>query len=137
MSAVLGYNILLKKDSKSFAGVTQDDLSIDAEVKESITKEDAGNKKYTVTGHNVSFSVTGIVKLLDTSATAIDRDDIIALALTTGDDAEIDVVYSMNGADSYQGSAIVESYKETSNSEEEATYTLNMRVTGAFTKVIA
>ena len=132
---VEGYNIALKIGTKTLAGRTSDDLSISATTKESITKDDAGNKQSRIVGHEVTFSCQGLVDVTSTEATKMDRDAIIALALATGDAAQVAVVYSCDGGDSYQGNAVVAGYTETSNSEDEATYSLNLKISGAFTKV--
>ena len=51
--------------------------------------------------------------------------------------AEITAVYSRGtGNDSYTGTVIMTGYSESSNSEDDATYTADFKVTGAFTKVV-
>ena len=47
---VEGYNIALAVDGKTLCGRTQDDLTIAAKVKESITKDDQGETQRQVTG---------------------------------------------------------------------------------------
>ena len=68
-------------------------------------------------------------------ATKLDRDDVIALALAKGSGAEVPVVYSCSGGDSYTGTAIIINYNESSNSEDDATYGLDLQISGGFTKV--
>lgn len=130
---VEGYNIALKVGNKTLAGRTQDDLSITPTTKESITKDDAGNKESRVVGHEVTFSCQGLVDVTAGSTTKMNRDDIIALALATGNSAEVTVLYTCDGGTSYTGSAVCTGYSESSNSEDEATYTVNFKVSGAFT----
>ena len=133
---VEGYNIAFQVNSKTMLGRTQDDLSISANTKESLTKDDAGEKRVSVTGHEITFSCSGLIDFNASSGTAtkLDRDDIIALALVKGSSAPVPVVYSCQGGDSYTGSAIITGYTESSNSEDEATYTINFRISGALTK---
>jgi hypothetical protein len=130
---VEGYNIALKVGNKTLAGRTQDDLSITPTTKESITKDDAGNKESRVVGHEVTFSCQGLVDVTSSSTTKMNRDDIIALALATGNAAEVTVVYTCEGGDTYTGSAVCTGYSESSNSEDEATYTVDFKISGAFT----
>ena len=46
---ILGYNISISLNGKTVVGRTQEDLSISANVKESITKDDQGVKQSAVT----------------------------------------------------------------------------------------
>ena len=132
-NTVLGYNIAFKANGKTFCGRTQDDLTIAANVKESITKDDQGEKQVVVSGHDVTFSCSGLIVVGDTQATKLDRDDLIALALAKSTSAVVPVVYSCTSGNSYHGNAIITNYTESSNSEDNATYTIDFRITGAFT----
>lgn len=132
-SMVLGYNIAFKANGKTFCGRTQDDLTIAARVKESLTKDDAGEQQVTVTGHDITFSCQGIVVVGDSITTKMDRDDIVTLALAKSSSAVIPFVYAVSGGTSYHGNAIITNYTESSNSEDNATYTVDLRVTGALT----
>ena len=104
MAAELGYNIAFKVNNKTFAGRTQDDLTITPTIKESITKDDAGQKNSAVTGKEVTFSCQGLVILTDSATTKLVRDD-----------------------------CIITGYSESSNSEDEATYSVDLKSTGAIT----
>ena len=132
---VEGYNIALTIGGKTLCGRTQDDLTIAAKVKESITKDDEGETQRRVTGHDVSFSVSGLIVVGNTEATKLDRDDVMALALAKGSNAEVTVVYSCASGDSYTGTAIITNYTESSNSEDDATYGLDLQISGDFTIV--
>lgn len=135
---VLGYNIALKLGTKTCLGRTQEDLTVTPTVKESITKDDNGQKQFSVVGQEVTFKVSGLIVFDDatTGTTALDGDELMDQSLKTGSAAEISAVYyrGANGA-SYQGTVIMTGYSESSNSEDEATYTADFKVTGAFTKV--
>lgn len=135
---VLGYNIALKLGTKTCLGRTQEDLTVTPTVKESITKDDAGSKKFAVTGQEVTFKVTGLITFDSTtgSTTTMDGDDLLEQSLKTGSAAEISAQYyrGANG-DAYAGTVIMTGYSESSNSEDEATYTADFKVTGSFTKV--
>lgn len=132
--SIQGYNIAFKVDGKTLAGRTQDDLSISALTKESQTKDDGGNTNSVVTGHDVTFRAAG---LMDTgSGENLGRDEIIELALKTGDDAMIPVTYgpaSGTGA-VYQGTAVITGYTESTAANGDATYGLDFKIAGAFTK---
>ena len=134
---VLGYNIKLTIGGKTLAGRTQDSLNISAITKESITKDDNGKKKVAVVGHDVTFSVSALMEILSTTeSTKMDRDDIIALALKTGDEAVVAIEYALEGGDTYQGNAVITGYTEDSSAsaDSDTTVSLNLQVTGDFTK---
>ena len=135
---VLGYNIALKLGTKTCLGRTQEDLTVTPTAKESITKDDAGSKQFAVVGQEVTFKVSGLVTFDDTTntTTTMDGDDLMDQSLKTGSAAEISAQYyrGANGA-AYAGTVIMTGYSESSNSEDETTYTADFKVTGAFTKV--
>lgn len=137
---VLGYNIALKLGTKTCLGRTQEDLTVTPNVKESITKDDAGSKQYAVVGQEVTFKVSGLVTFDDSTGTTttMDGDDLMDQSLKTGSAAEISAQYyrGANGA-AYAGTVIMTGYSESSNSEDEAAFTADFKVTGAFTKVTA
>lgn len=134
MTPLLGYNIALKIGGKTIIGRTQDDLTIAARTKESLTKDDAGNRNVTIVGHDISFSCQGLIDVTTAGdTTKMGRDDVIALALQTGSAAVVTVVYAAAGGASYTGNAVITNYTESSNSEDDATYGLDLQVTGAFT----
>lgn len=127
---VIGYNIAFKANGKTFCGRTQDDLTIAATVKESITKDDQGEQQVVVVGHDVTFSCSGIIVVGETEATKLNRDEIIALSLLKGANAVVPIVYTVEGGTTYEGNAIITNYTESSNSEDNATYGIDFRVTG-------
>ena len=69
--ALAGYNIAFKlgivsgntTTYKTFAGRTQDDLTIAARTRERLTKDDAGATQVAVIGQDVTFRATGLVEL--------------------------------------------------------------------------
>ncbi len=134
---VEGYNISLSVGGKTILGRTQDDLSISAVTKESITKDDEGVMQRKVVRHDVTFRATALLSLNGTTNTQLDRDDVIALALVTGDSAPVTVVYACEGGDSYTGSAIITGYSESSSADPDSdtTVSLDLAISGAFTKV--
>lgn len=133
MAAELGYNIALKINGKTFAGRTQDSLSITPQTKESITKDDAGNKQTTVTGHEVTFSCQGLVTLTATGQTKLTRDEIVEQTLKKGSEAEVPFTYAASSGKVLSGTAVITGYSEDSNSEDEATYTVDLKCTGDIT----
>lgn len=138
MARILGYNIALKMGGKTLIGRTQEDLTVTPNIKESITKDDAGQKQYSVTGQEVTFKVSGLMEYDSTSgATKLDSNALLEQSLKTGSAAEITAVYDRGtGGDNYTGTVIMTGYSESTNSEDEATYTADFKVTGAFTKVV-
>lgn len=138
MARILGYNIALKMGGKTLIGRTQEDLTVTPNIKESITKDDAGQKQYSVTGQEVTFKVSGLMEYDSTSgATKLDSNALLEQSLKTGSAAEITAVYDRGtGGDNYTGTVIMTGYSESTNSEDEGTYTADFKVTGAFTKVV-
>lgn len=135
---VEGYNISLQINSKTILGRTQDDLSISAVVKQSITKDDEGVMQRSVVRHDVTFSVNALLSLNGEDMTQLDRDDVIALALATGSSAIIPVKYLCAGGDTYGGNAIITGYSESSGADPDAdtTLSLDLQITGDFNKVL-
>lgn len=130
-----GYNIRLKLDSKTIVAVTQDELNIDAQTKESYTKDDNGVKKTRVTGHDITFSVSALYELKGSASNAMDRDAIIALALKEGDGASVAFEYGASTGAIYTGKAIITGYKETTPADpnSDSTISLTLKVDGAMT----
>ena len=131
-----GFNVRLKVNSKAIVAVTQDELNIDAQTKESYTKDDAGVKKTKVTGHDITFSVSALYEEAGSgSLTALERDDIIALALKEGDNASVPFEYGPSSGVIYTGKAIITGYKETTPADptQDSTISLTLKVDGAMT----
>ena len=134
---VEGYNISLKVNTKTLLGRTQDDLTIAAVVKESITKDNAGVVQKKVVRHDVSFRVSALLSLNDTGVTTqLDRDDIIELALVEGDSAPVAVQYLCTGGSVYGGYAIITGYSESSSAavDSDTTISLDLQIVGDFEK---
>ena len=131
-----GFNVRLKVNSKAIVAVTQDELNIDAQTKESYTKDDAGVKKTKVTGHDITFTVSALYEEVGSgSITALYRDDIIALALKEGDNASVPFEYGPSSGAIYTGKAIITGYKETTPADptQDSTISLTLKVDGAMT----
>jgi len=130
--ALAGYNIAFKlKVGNSFltlAGRTQDDLTIAARTKESLTKDDAGATQVAISGHDITFRATGLVDL--TSEAAITRDTLLGYALQTGGSAVFDFQYATNGNDLLSGECVITNLSESSNASDDATLTVDFRVLG-------
>ena len=135
--ALAGYNIAFKigitsggtTTYKTFAGRTQDDLTIAARTRERLTKDDAGATQVAVIGQDVTFRATGLVEL--TSSTAITRDQLIGFALQAGTNAVFSFQYATNGNDMLSGSCVITNLSESSNASDDATLTVDFRVVGA------
>ena len=133
MAYLEGYNIAFKIGGKTFAGRTQDDLTIAARTKESLTKDDAGATQVSVSGHDITFRATGIVELGSDTSAKMFRNTMIATALLTGSSAVLAFKYMPTGGQAYGGNCIITNYSESSNSSDDATYTIDFRVTGEMT----
>lgn len=130
-----GYNISLTIGGKTILGRTQEDLSIAAVTKTSITKDDAGVQQESVVRHDVTFKVSALLSLdSETTHTKLDRDDVIALALQTGSSAVVAVQYLCTGGATYGGNAIITGYSESSSGEvdSDTTISLDLKITGSF-----
>ena len=125
----------MKVNGKTLAGRTQDDLNIAAKTKDSLTKDDQGNSNEVVTGHDVTFKAAGLMDNTTGEATKLSRDEVIALSLLTGDEAKVDVRYGADKGVIYGGKAIITGYSESTNAEGEATYGLDLKISGAFKPV--
>jgi len=134
---VNGYNITLKIGGKTIVGRTQDDLTIAANVKESLDKDDQGTKRFSVTGHDVTFKVSAMMSVdaVGSGVQKVNRNFMIDLALKKGSQAIVAVQYLCANGDTYSGNAIMTNYTESSNATDEATLSADFKVTGTFTKV--
>lgn len=135
---VNGYNIALKIGGKTIVGRTQDDLTIAATVKESIDKDDAGTKRFSVTGHEVTFKVSALMSVdaVGSGVQKVNRNFLIEQAMKKGASAVVSVTYACANGDNYAGNAIMTNYSESSNAEDEATLSADFKITGAFSKVV-
>lgn len=127
-----GYNVALKINGKTVVGRTQDDLTIAARTVDSITKDDAGESQIAVTGHDVTFSCTGMMAVGNSTGTKLDRDDMIAQSLKKGSAAIIPVVYVCTGGDTYHGNAIMTQYRESTNATDIGTWSADFQISGDF-----
>lgn len=136
-----GYNIVLKLGStpKQLLAVTQDDLSISAIIKESITKDDSGVTQREVTGHDVTFTVAGVVSNTAGTLTRLTRDEILQLSLATGSGAAIAFSYECASGAKLSGTAIITGFNESTPAsiDQDATYGLNLQTTGTVTYTAA
>lgn len=135
-SVVEGYNVALSIGSKTVLGRTQEDLSISAVTKTSITKDDAGVQQEKVVRHDITFKVAALMSLdSETTHSKLDRDDVIALALATGSSAVVSVSYACSSGATYTGSAIITGYSESTSAEldSDSTISLDLKVIGTLT----
>lgn len=130
-----GYNIAFKIGGKTLAGRTQDDITVAARTKESLTKDDNGATQVSIVGHDITFRATGLVEVGTDTGTKMFRNTILADALKTGTQAVLTFTYVATGGASYTGSCVITNYSESSNASDEATYTVDFRVTGSMTIV--
>lgn len=128
----------MKINSKTVLGVTQDELQVSAQTKDSITKDDAGVKQSEVTGHDVTFNVSGLIEVAATGDTnALDADDLLEQSLKTGSAAIVPFLYDRGtGLDNYTGNCIMTDYSESTpaDPDSDATMSASFKVSGAMTK---
>ena len=127
-------------NSKTVLGRTQEDLTISAIIKESITKDDEGETQIEVVGHDVSFKVAALAALNSgsSSQTTLSRDEVIDQALKTGDSAKVPVKYVGDTGASYTGTAVIINCTESSQAEAASDVNLSIDlklVGGKLTKV--
>lgn len=129
---VAGYNIAFKIGGSTLAGRTQDDLTIAARTKESITKDDQGATQSSINGHDITFRATGLIDVTG-GTNMLDRDDILEDVLKTGSSAIIAFTYTTVGGKVLSGNCVITNYSESSNAEDDATYTVDFKTTGPVT----
>ena len=135
-----GFNIKLTLGGKTVLGRTQEDLNISAVTKTSITKDDMGVQQERKVRNDVTLKVSALMALNgEGSVDKMDRNDVIALALATGDAAIIEVKYLVPGGDTYGGNGLISGYSETSNAEQDAdaSLSLDIKIVGGFSKINA
>lgn len=130
MAKVLGYNFLFKFNGKRIAGVTQDDIDIQPELKESITKDDQGATQYEVVGHSIDITVAGMIDLDSSDTSKLHANDLIALGLATGSSSKVPFVYTRGSGQAYHGTAAVNGYSESTNAEDYGTFSIKFRISG-------
>ena len=132
--AVAGYNIAFSvtldgENDMVICGRTQDDLTIAARTKESLTKDDSGAPQVAVTGHDMTLRATGLVCVTGDDYT---RDDVLLASLLTEaseDGCEFDYTYIIDGQDHYySGTCVITNYSESSNASDDATWTADFRL---------
>lgn len=134
-----GYNVRLKIGTKDIVGVTSDEMSITANVKESITKDNNGVKQKAVTGHDWSFKVSALMIMDDAATpTALDRDAVLGLAVATGSGAVLAATYGASTGDTYAGNVVITGYSENTDADPEtdASFTLDLQSAGAWAKQV-
>ena len=121
-----GFNVYLTTSSKTFVGVTSDELSVEPNTKESITKDDAGVKTKKVTSHAFNFTVSGIFDVTDDTNTRLNNDAIFALAMAK---TPISIVYERGNGTNYSGTGIISGYTESTpaSPDDDSTYSLQIR----------
>ena len=129
---VAGYNIAFKIGGSTLAGRTQDDLTIAARTKESITKDDQGATQSSINGHDITFRATGLIDVTG-GTNMLDRDDILEDVLKTGSSAIVAFTYTTVGGKVLSGNCVITNYSESSNAEDDATYTVDFKTTGPVT----
>ena len=67
------------------------------------------------------------------SSTILDRDDVIVDVLKTGSAAVLAFTYTTTSGKTLSGNCVITNYTESSNASDDATYTIDFRVTGSVT----
>lgn len=132
----VGYNTLLKATvgsgttKKEFVGVTSDSYQRQANVKESITKADAGQKRRKAMTIDDTWTVSGVCGV---DGTRISRFEIMQLVGTVV--AVEYVISDTTGGGTVACNALVTGYSEETPADPDTdpTYTLNLQKDGAVT----
>ena len=121
-----GFNVYLTTSSKTFVGVTSDELSVEPNTKESTTKDNAGVKNKRVTSHVFNFTVNGLFDVTDDDSSRLNNDAIMALAMGK---TSFSIIYERGNGVNYSGTAIVTGYTESTpaDPDEDSTYGLQLR----------
>ena len=127
-----GYNFGIKIGTKFVLARTDESVQIEARIKESITKDDQGSAQTSINGHDISFRATGLVDVTG-GTNILDRDDIVEDVHKTGSSAVLAFTYTTTGGKVLSGNCVITNYTESSNSEDDATYTIDFRTTGTVT----
>lgn len=142
---ILGYNIVIKIlvddgadgiTEKKFLGITSNTFGIEPKTKESITKDDEGFTRTRVTGYNYNFGAEGLIMVKEDGGPdeEMDRDDIMDQVI---EGTEFEFIYGpkSEGAKNRKGKAVITNFQESTNSEDEGTFTLSARGTSKLEKV--
>ena len=126
MARQAGYNVYITQGGKKFIGVTSDEMSVETNTKESTTKDTPGVKKKRVTSHAMTFRISGLIDVTGGTASQLNNDAIMALAMAT---APFAIVYNRGDGSNWQGTAIATGYSESTpaDPDEDSTYSLNLR----------
>ena len=127
MARQAGYNVYLTQGGKTFVGVTSDEVAIEPNTKESVTKADAGVVQKRVTSHTTNITVSGLMEVSGSDSSVLYNDDIMALAMGN---STFTVVYVRGDGSNYTGTAIVSGYSEgtPADPDEDSTYSLQLRL---------
>ena len=127
----IGYNTLVKIGEKTFAGVTQDDLTITGVTKESITKTDKGGRRKKVVRTDSTIKVAGLCAT-DDGVTSMSREDIMDLVLAK---QELEIT-DLSGTTEYTATALPVGYSESTPADPstDPTYSLDLELITELTK---
>jgi len=130
---IKGFNIILKLNNKKVIGTTQNSLGIKPKMKESLIKDDLGTSQSEQVGYDTDISITGLVLLDDAvSPVQLSLDELMEAAIAG---TQIPFVYQrMDSTVTWSGTLKITDYKEDSDSENIATYSVSCKVDGALTK---
>ncbi len=129
-----GYNIAVKIGGKTIIGRTQDDLDISANVKTSLTKDDAGVTQKKVTGHTITGTMSAISEVTAGSTTQLSREECLDMVLAT--DTTYAITYQAGTGAVYSGTIIFTKFSESSDAaaDNDASFSLGYEVIGGLTK---
>ena len=85
-----------------------------------------------INGHDITFRATGLIDVTG-GTNMLDRDDILEDVLKTGSAAIVAFTYTTTGGKVLSGNCVITNYSESSNAEDDATYTVDFKTTGPVT----
>lgn len=133
MGKIRGYNFNAKLGDKLIRGVTDSDLSIDADWVETINKDNQGVEDLEFEKANSTFNVNFEWRTLETGeeGTYLGSEDLMEAAHNGTIFAAVVGRVATTGAKVISGNAVITSYKDTTGSKEFATASCAFRFKGA------
>lgn len=132
MGKIRGYNFNAKLGTKLVRGVTDTDLSIDAEWSESLNKDDAGVEDLEFEKSNSSFNVNFEWRTLESGEETayLSAEELMEAAHDGTVFAAAVGRIATVGAKVVSGNAVISSYKDTSGSKAYATASCSFKFKG-------
>ena len=136
---VKGYNIILSLNNKKVAGTTANSFGIKPKIKDSFIKDDLGQSQSETTGYDADFSISGICTEITIAGELLLYTDFTDLRVACKAGTLIPFVYGplATGQPIETGTLIITDYKEDSDSENNATFSISCKLVGTMSTSVA